>query len=70
MSRGAARRRFRGRDLAEAMKGKVWQSKDAAALVDEIPYAYKDIDQVMEDQRDLVEVRHTLRQILNYKGVK
>jgi RNA-splicing ligase RtcB len=70
MSRGAARRRFRGRDLVEAMKGKVWQSKDAAALVDEIPYAYKDIDQVMEDQRDLVEVRHTLRQILNYKGVK
>jgi tRNA-splicing ligase RtcB len=46
----------------------VWLSKRAAALVDEIPAAYKDIDQVMADQADLVEVRHTLRQVLNYKG--
>jgi tRNA-splicing ligase RtcB len=37
-------------------------------LVDEIPAADKDIDQVMADQDDLVEVRHTLRQVLNYKG--
>ena len=36
--------------------------------VDEIPAAYKDIDQVMADQADLVEVLHTLRQVLNYKG--
>jgi tRNA-splicing ligase RtcB len=52
------------------MRGKTWQSKDASALVDEIPQAYKDIDQVMADQQDLVEVQHTLRQILNYKGVR
>lgn len=37
-------------------------------LVDEIPAAYKDIARVMEDQADLVEVVHTLRQVLNYKG--
>jgi tRNA-splicing ligase RtcB len=43
-------------------------SKRAEALVDEIPTAYKDIDQVMADQADLVEVLHTLRQVLNYKG--
>jgi tRNA-splicing ligase RtcB len=70
MSRGAARRQFKGTDLARAMQGRTWQSKDAAALVDEIPQAYKDIDQVMADQQDLVEVQHTLRQILNYKGVR
>ena len=38
------------------------------ALIDEIPAAYKDIDQVMADQSDLVEVLHTLHQVLNYKG--
>ncbi|HYN99444.1 MAG TPA: RtcB family protein, partial [Actinomycetota bacterium] len=70
MSRSAARRQFKGTDLAEAMRGKTWQSRDASALVDEIPQAYKDIDQVMADQQDLVEVQHTLRQILNYKGVR
>ena len=48
--------------------GKVWLADRAAALVDEIPSAYKDIDQVMADQADLVEVLHTLHQVLNYKG--
>jgi RNA-splicing ligase RtcB len=70
MSRSAARRKFRGEDLVETMRGKTWQKSDAAALVDEIPFAYKDIDQVMKDQHDLVEVLHTLHQVLNYKGVK
>jgi tRNA-splicing ligase RtcB len=45
-----------------------WQRADAADLLDEIPAAYKDIDRVMADQADLVEVEHTLRQVLNYKG--
>ena len=36
--------------------------------LDEIPGAYKDIDQVMADAADLVEVRHTLHQLLNVKG--
>ncbi|MER5420180.1 RtcB family protein [Streptosporangium roseum] len=40
----------------------------AAELVDERPEAYKDIDAVMEDQKDLATVQHTLRQVFNYKG--
>ncbi len=66
--RTKARKLFTTADLAEQMQGKVWLAKRAAALVDEIPSAYKDIDQVMADQADLVEVLHTLRQVLNYKG--
>ena len=37
-------------------------------VIDEIPGAYKDIDQVMANQEDLVEVVHALRQIVNVKG--
>jgi tRNA-splicing ligase RtcB len=67
-SRTQAKKLFTTADLAAQMAGKVWLDKRADALVDEIPSAYKDIDQVMADQADLVEVRHTLRQVLNYKG--
>jgi tRNA-splicing ligase RtcB len=67
-SRTKAKKLYTTADLAEQMKGKVWLSKRADALVDEIPAAYKDIDQVMADQADLVEVQHTLHQVLNYKG--
>ncbi len=67
-SRTRARKLFTPADLAEAMAGKTWLAGRAAALVDEIPSAYKDIDQVMADQADLVEIRHTLHQGLNYKG--
>ena len=38
-------------------------------LLDEDPRSYKDIDQVMADQADLVRPLHTLSQILNYKGL-
>lgn len=38
------------------------------AFLDEIPGAHKDIDVVMKDAEDLVEIRHTLRQIVNVKG--
>ena len=48
------------------MAGIEW--RDAAAFLDEIPAAYKDIDQVMADAADLVEVRHTLHQLVNVKG--
>ncbi len=68
MSRSEAKRRHTAADLREQMGDRVWQSKKADALIDEIPSAYKDIDQVMANQTDLVEVVHTLRQILNYKG--
>ena len=42
--------------------------RDTDAFIDEIPAAYKDIDQVMADAADLVEVRHVLHQIVNVKG--
>ncbi len=68
-SRTQARKLFTTDDLARQMDGKVWLAGRAEALLDEIPSAYKDIDQVMADQTDLVDVLHTLHQILNYKGV-
>ena len=67
-SRTQAKKLFTAGDLAAQMAGKVWLTSRADALVDEIPSAYKDIDRVMADQVDLVEVLHTLRQVLNYKG--
>ncbi|MFP3614869.1 RtcB family protein, partial [Paraburkholderia sp. SIMBA_050] len=39
-----------------------------AGVIDEIPMAYKDIDAVMAAQRSLVEVVHTLRQVVCVKG--
>jgi RNA-splicing ligase RtcB len=67
-SRTQAKKLFSEADLAQFMEGKTWQADRARSLVDEIPSAYKDIDQVMADQADLVEVLHTLHQVLNYKG--
>jgi tRNA-splicing ligase RtcB (3'-phosphate/5'-hydroxy nucleic acid ligase) len=66
-SRRAARRLFTREQLREAMAG--IEYRDTDAFLDEIPAAYKDIDQVMADQTDLVAVQHTLRQVFNYKGV-
>jgi tRNA-splicing ligase RtcB len=68
MSRGQARRELTAESLTEAMRGRTWNADRAGFLVDEHPLAYKPIDQVMEDQKDLVEIRHTLRQVFNYKG--
>jgi tRNA-splicing ligase RtcB len=70
LSRGEARRTLDASGLRSAMVGKAWNDRDAAELIDEGPRAYKDIDQVMADQADLVRIDHTLRQVLNYKGVK
>jgi tRNA-splicing ligase RtcB len=69
MSRTAARKRLTVDSLREAMAGRSWNAESAAALLDEHPDSYKDIDQVMADQTDLVAVQHTLRQVFNYKGV-
>lgn len=66
MSRTAARKRFTVADLAEQTKGVECRKDDA--VLDEIPASYKDIDQVMENQRDLVEVVHVLKQVLCVKG--
>jgi tRNA-splicing ligase RtcB len=65
-SRAAARRTFTRAELDAAMTGIEWRHTDA--FLDEIPGAYKDIDVVMADAADLVEIRHTLRQIVNVKG--
>jgi len=65
-SRSAARRAFSNDALRTAMAG--IEYRDTAAFIDEIPQAYKDIDQVMADAADLVEIRHTLHQIVNVKG--
>jgi tRNA-splicing ligase RtcB (3'-phosphate/5'-hydroxy nucleic acid ligase) len=65
-SRGAARRTFTRAQLEEAMVGIEWRHTDA--FLDEIPAAYKPVDQVMADAADLVEIRHTLRQLVNVKG--
>lgn len=68
-SRGQARRTLTTATLQTYMEGRAWNASDATALLDEHPEAYKDIDVVMEDQKDLVRVRHTLRAVLNFKGV-
>src|SRR3954468_12539636 len=65
-SRSAARKRFTRADLEQRMTGIAWGHSDA--FLDEHPDAYKAIDVVMRDADDLVEIRHTLRQIVNVKG--
>ena len=66
MSRTEAKRRYSVEDQVRATEG-VECRKDAA-VIDEIPMAYKDIDAVMQAQSDLVEVVHTLKQIVCVKG--
>ncbi|WP_394814637.1 RtcB family protein [Streptomyces chisholmiae] len=66
MSRTAAKRRFTTRDLEEQTRG-VECRKDSG-VVDEIPGAYKPIEQVIERQADLVEVVAELRQVVCVKG--
>lgn len=68
LSRTQARKEMTSADLTEAMRGKAWLQARASALLDESPGAYKDIEQVMADQADLVEVETVLTQVLNYKG--
>ena len=66
MSRGQARKQFTLEDHVKATEG-VECRKDNE-VIDETPGAYKDIDVVMAAQRDLVEVVHTLKQVLCVKG--
>jgi tRNA-splicing ligase RtcB len=66
MSRTAARKEFKVEDLIEQTSGVICR-KDKGVL-DEIPGAYKSIDEVMANQADLVEVVHTLKQVLCVKG--
>ena len=66
MSRTAAEKCFTEADLVEQTAGVICR-KDKGVL-DEIPGAYKDIDQVMADQNDLTEILHSLKQVVCVKG--
>jgi tRNA-splicing ligase RtcB len=66
MSRAEAKRRFSLEDHARAT-AHVECRKDEG-MIDETPGAYKDIDTVMAAQADLVEIVHTLRQVVCVKG--
>jgi len=65
-SRTKAKQTFTLADLQRSMAGIEFHAK--AAFIDEIPAAYKDIDQVMEHAKELVTIDHTLKQIINVKG--
>jgi tRNA-splicing ligase RtcB (3'-phosphate/5'-hydroxy nucleic acid ligase) len=65
-SRRKAKETFTMEQLEAEMEGIEW--RHSSAFLDEAPGAYKDIDVVMEDAKDLVQVRHTLRQFVNVKG--
>jgi tRNA-splicing ligase RtcB len=66
MSRSKAKRQFSTLDLEEQTAG--IECRKDKGVVDEIPGAYKNIDEVMANQSDLAEVVHTLRQIICIKG--
>ena len=66
MSRSLARRSFTMTDFDQLMEG--IEVNRSEAFLDELPGAYKDIDLVMEQSKDLVDVVHTFRQIVNVKG--
>jgi tRNA-splicing ligase RtcB len=66
MSRAAARKKFTVADLESQTAGVECRKDDA--VLDEAPGAYKNIDKVMENQKDLVEVVHVLKQVLCVKG--
>ena len=65
-SRSEAKRRFTMDDLEAAM-GDI-SFRHSKSLIDEIPMAYKDIDEVMENSKELVRIDHTLKQVVNVKG--
>ena len=65
--RGRKRERYRhGRPVAGRRAG--IEYRHSRVLLDEIPAAYKDIDEVMEHAQDLVEVKYVLRRFGNVKG--
>jgi tRNA-splicing ligase RtcB len=66
MSRNTAQKKFNVQDLIEQTNGVICR-KDKG-VIDEIPGAYKNIDEVMANQSDLVDVVHTLKQVICVKG--
>jgi tRNA-splicing ligase RtcB (3'-phosphate/5'-hydroxy nucleic acid ligase) len=66
LSRTAARRQYTMSDLDNAMRG--IEFRRSSVLLDEIPSAYKNIDDVMAHAKDLVEIKYVLKQFVNVKG--
>jgi len=65
-SRTAAKKKFTVDDLVEQTKGVICRKDEG--IIDEIPSAYKNIDEVMENQKDLVDIVHTLKAVVCVKG--
>lgn len=65
-SRTEARRQFNMEDFEKAMVG--IECRHSTELIDELPGAYKDVDLVIEQSKELVSIVHTLKQIVNIKG--
>ena len=66
LSRTAAAKTYSVSDLVSATEG--IECRKDKGVIDEIPMAYKPIDTVMDNQTDLVDIVHILRQIVNIKG--
>ncbi len=66
LSRAAAAREYKVADLVAATEG--IECRKDSGVIDEIPMAYKPIDEVMDNQTDLVDVVHVLKQVVNVKG--
>jgi tRNA-splicing ligase RtcB len=66
MSRHEALRRFTVEDHVAATTGV--ECRQDLGVLDETPGAYKPIETVMAAQADLVEIAHTLKQVLCVKG--
>ena len=69
LSRGAAKRQLDLEEFKSQMSDRVWDDRNAEALLDEAPLAYKPIETVMEDSKDLVETVTVLKAFINYKGL-
>lgn len=65
-SRNEARKRFNMEDFERVMAG--IECRHSEELIDELPMAYKSIDEVMENSKELVKIESVLRQIINVKG--
>jgi tRNA-splicing ligase RtcB len=66
LSRTAARKQYTMSDLDNAMRG--IEYRRSSVLLDEIPSAYKNIDEVMAHAKELVEIQYVLKQFVNVKG--
>jgi tRNA-splicing ligase RtcB len=69
LSRGEAAKRISARRVEQEMQGVWFDHRHAAALRDEAPSAYKDIQAVMRAQRQLTRIDRRLRPLLSFKGV-